>query len=66
MASRASGCETAAALEAWTSAASRLLPDGQGGGMVTAHQGGLDELALVAVPLAVVALLLWLAGPDRP
>jgi hypothetical protein len=30
--------------------------------MVTAHQGGLDELALVAVPLAVLAVLLWLAG----
>lgn len=30
--------------------------------MMTAHQGGLDELALVAVPLAVVAALLWLAA----
>ncbi|MBW3548597.1 MAG: hypothetical protein KY452_10745 [Actinobacteria bacterium] len=27
-----------------------------------AHQGGLDELAFVAVPLAVLALLLWLAA----
>ena len=30
--------------------------------MVTAHQGSLDELAFVAVPLAVLALLLWLAA----
>jgi hypothetical protein len=28
---------------------------------VLAHMGGADELAFVAVPLAVTALLLWLA-----
>ncbi len=30
-------------------------------GSVLAHQGGWDELAFVAVPLAVFALLLWVA-----
>jgi hypothetical protein len=29
--------------------------------LVTAHQGGWDEIALVAGPLAVIAGLLWLA-----
>lgn len=28
---------------------------------VLAHMGGADELALVALPLAVTALLLWFA-----
>ena len=31
------------------------------GPLVTAHQGGWDEIALVAGPLALVAGLLWLA-----
>lgn len=42
--------------------------------LVTAHQGGWDEIALVAGPLALVAGLLWLAdrrarrmgGPTEP
>ncbi len=29
--------------------------------MLTAHQGGWDEILLVAGPLALVAGLLWLA-----
>jgi hypothetical protein len=46
--------------------------------LLTAHQGGWDEILLVAGPLAVIAGLLWLAdrrarrmglseedGPDR-
>jgi cyanate permease len=31
-------------------------------GAVLAHQGGWDELLIVAGPLAVVAVLLWLAN----
>ncbi len=42
--------------------------------MLTAHQGGWDEILLVAGPLALVAGLLWLAdrrarrmgGPSEP
>ena len=30
-------------------------------GMVLAHQGGWDELVLVAVPMVALAGLLWLA-----
>lgn len=30
--------------------------------MILAHQGGWDEAALVIAPLALVALLLWLAN----
>ncbi len=46
--------------------------------LLTAHQGGWDEILLVAGPLAIIAGLLWLAdrrarrmglseedGPDR-
>jgi hypothetical protein len=29
--------------------------------LVTGHQGGWDEIALVAGPLTVIAALLWLA-----
>ena len=31
-------------------------------GAVLAHQGGWDELLIVAGPLLVVAILLWLAN----
>ena len=42
--------------------------------LLTAHQGGWDEIALVAGPLALVAGILWLAdrrarrmgGPTDP
>ena len=42
--------------------------------LLTAHQGGWDEIALVAGPLALVAGILWLAdrrarrmgGPSEP
>jgi hypothetical protein len=30
--------------------------------VVLAHQGGWDELLLAAVPLAVFALILWVAN----
>ncbi|MDP9071845.1 MAG: hypothetical protein M3N68_11345 [Actinomycetota bacterium] len=30
--------------------------------MILAHGGGWDELLILLVPLAVVALLLWLAN----
>jgi len=29
---------------------------------ILAHQGGWDEVTLILVPVAVIVLLLWLAG----
>ena len=29
---------------------------------VLAHQGGWDEVTLVLIPVAVIVILLWLAG----
>lgn len=38
-------------------------PDGDNGGVhVFAHQGGWDEMLLVATPIALLALILWLAN----
>ncbi len=49
-------------LRTWERAASSRPLTRRRGSRVIAHQGGLDELAFVAVPLAVLALLLWLAA----
>jgi predicted MFS family arabinose efflux permease len=32
------------------------------GGVVVAHQGGWDEIILVAAPIALFAVLLWFAN----
>lgn len=37
------------------------MPFGRVAGMVVAHDGGWDEAALVAAPIALFAGLLWVA-----
>lgn len=38
----------------------------RGGRLVLAHMGGMDEVAVVARPLVVTAVLLWLARRRPP